>query len=208
MSGTLSTSPNVNFYIAYNQVTITGNTDTNELVINMVAAQTAIPFIIKDSAATTVMSVATTGDIVGRDYTGRNLSASGTLSATGNLAINTNKFNVTASSGNTTVAGTLGVTGVLTATAGLVVPTAGSGITIKGGSNAKAGKATLVAGAVVVTTTAVTANSVIFLTTQPGTLTNTAHVYVSAIVNGTSFTITSASALDVSVIGWMIVEVN
>ena len=36
---------------------------------------------------------------------------SSTLSATGDFAINSNKFNVTASSGNTTIAGTLGVTG-------------------------------------------------------------------------------------------------
>ena len=37
-----------------------------------------------------------------------------------NFAINTNKFNVTSSSGNTTIAGTLGVTGLITGTAGLV----------------------------------------------------------------------------------------
>src|SRR4051794_18445808 len=36
---------------------------------------------------------------------------SSTLGVTGNLAVNTNKFNVAAASGNTTVAGTLGVTG-------------------------------------------------------------------------------------------------
>lgn len=39
---------------------------------------------------------------------------SSTLSATGNFAVNTNKFTVTASSGNTAVAGTLSVTGALT----------------------------------------------------------------------------------------------
>lgn len=39
---------------------------------------------------------------------------SGTLSATGDFAVNTNKFKVIASSGNTTVAGTLGVTGATT----------------------------------------------------------------------------------------------
>lgn len=40
-----------------------------------------------------------------------NTSIAGTLGVTGDVAINTNKFNVTASSGNTTIAGTLGVTG-------------------------------------------------------------------------------------------------
>lgn len=43
-----------------------------------------------------------------------------TLSATGNFAVNTNKFTVAASSGNTVVAGTLGVTGITTHTGGVV----------------------------------------------------------------------------------------
>lgn len=43
-----------------------------------------------------------------------NVSITGTLSASGNFEINTNKFTVTASSGNTVVAGTLGVTGAAT----------------------------------------------------------------------------------------------
>ena len=44
----------------------------------------------------------------------------GTLSSTGNLDVNTDKFTVNATSGNTTVAGTLGVTGVTTGTGGFV----------------------------------------------------------------------------------------
>ena len=44
------------------------------------------------------------------DVTG-NALISGTLGVTGDVAVNTNKFNVTASSGNTTIAGTLGVSG-------------------------------------------------------------------------------------------------
>jgi hypothetical protein len=40
-----------------------------------------------------------------------NTTIAGTLGVTGDVAINTNKFNVTASSGNTAIAGTLGVTG-------------------------------------------------------------------------------------------------
>jgi hypothetical protein len=42
------------------------------------------------------------------------VTASSTLAVTGNVAVNTNKFNITAASGNTTVAGTLGVTGAVT----------------------------------------------------------------------------------------------
>lgn len=40
-----------------------------------------------------------------------NTAVTGTLGVTSNLSINTNKFNVTAASGNTTIAGTVGVTG-------------------------------------------------------------------------------------------------
>ena len=40
-----------------------------------------------------------------------NETVGGTLGVTGDVAINTNKFNITATSGNTTIAGTLGVTG-------------------------------------------------------------------------------------------------
>jgi len=44
-------------------------------------------------------------------------SFSGTLSSTGNFSVNTNKFTVASSTGNTVVAGTLGVTGNVTASA-------------------------------------------------------------------------------------------
>ena len=43
-----------------------------------------------------------------------NASIGGVTDITGNLNVNTNKFNVVAASGNTTVAGTLGVTGIAT----------------------------------------------------------------------------------------------
>lgn len=45
------------------------------------------------------------------------ITIGGAIDLAGNLAINTNKFNVTAASGNTTVAGTLGVTGTTTTAA-------------------------------------------------------------------------------------------
>ena len=53
------------------------------------------------------------------DTTG-NVATAGTLASTGDFAVNTNKFNVTASSGNTTVAGTVGVTGAATLSGGIV----------------------------------------------------------------------------------------
>jgi hypothetical protein len=69
----------------------------------------------------------------------------------------------------------------------------------------RVGTATLAAGTVTVSTTAVTANSRIFLTAQttggtPGAL------RVSARTAGTSFTITSTSGTDTSQVAWMIVE--
>ena len=45
-----------------------------------------------------------------------NASVGGTLGVTGDFSVNTNKFAVTAASGNTSVAGTLSVTGTLTVT--------------------------------------------------------------------------------------------
>ncbi len=87
----------------------------------------------------------------------------------------------------------------------LLIQTVGTGLRVKEGSNAKMGTATLVAGTVTVNTTAVTANSRIFLTQQ--TLSGTAgSVYVSARTAGTSFTITSTNAANTAAVAWMIVE--
>jgi hypothetical protein len=83
--------------------------------------------------------------------------------------------------------------------------TAGFGVTVKEGTNAKMGLATLVAGAVTVATTAVTANSRIFLTAQNGT-TNSGYLSVSARTAGTSFAIASSNAADVRQIAWIIFE--
>jgi hypothetical protein len=82
---------------------------------------------------------------------------------------------------------------------------AGKGLKVKEGSNAKMGTVTLVAGSATVNTTAVTANSRIFLDAQtagagPGAL------RVSSRTPGTSFGITSTSGSDTAVVAWMIVE--
>jgi len=52
--------------------------------------------------------------VTGNAAVSGNITAGGTLGVTGNVAVNTDKFNITAASGNTTVAGTLGVTGLTT----------------------------------------------------------------------------------------------
>jgi len=66
------------------------------------------------------------------DYSAGAVAVTGTLAASGNVAINTNKFTVTAASGNTLVAGTFNATGIATFAGGLdgvigaVTPAAGT----------------------------------------------------------------------------------
>jgi hypothetical protein len=83
--------------------------------------------------------------------------------------------------------------------------TVGSGLYIKEGTNATMGVATLVGGTKVVTTTKVTANSRIFLTSEApaGTI---GFLSVSARTAGTSFTILSSNVLDTSNVAWVILE--
>jgi hypothetical protein len=81
----------------------------------------------------------------------------------------------------------------------------GAGISIKEGSNAKMGQAVLVGGTVTVSTTAVTANSRIFLTiaVAGGVL---GILSVGTLTAATSFVINSSSASDTSTVNWLIFE--
>lgn len=85
------------------------------------------------------------------------------------------------------------------------ITAAGKGLQVAEGSNAKMGVATLVSGTATVSTTAVTANSRIFLTNQSasGTIGVT---YIANKIAGTSFDIVSTDAGETSDIAWMIVE--
>lgn len=67
------------------------------------------------------------------DVTG-NALVSGTLGVSGDVSVNTNKFNITASSGNTSIAGTLGVTGDVAINTNKFNITASSGDTTIGGT--------------------------------------------------------------------------
>ncbi|MGW4883355.1 glycosyl hydrolase family 28-related protein [Streptomyces murinus] len=74
-----------------------------------------------------------------------------------------------------------------------------------GGTAARMGTVTLAGGTATVTTTAVTATSVVQLTTQaPGGTVGAP--YVSARTAGTSFTVTSTSPSDTSTVGWRILD--
>jgi hypothetical protein len=122
-------------------LTVTGSTQANIVLVGDNAGSGS-------SAAYTgfvLKSGSTERWFIGRDGTGNTdglifrragttddlkIDTSGNTFVTGNLAVNTNKFNVTASSGNTLVAGTLGVTGLATLTAGFTL-----GATSSAGSN-------------------------------------------------------------------------
>jgi hypothetical protein len=161
---------------------------------------------ITNTAATASRFVVTDAN-KGHASTGTSVNLSDTLSdetGTGNAVF----------SASPTFTGTI-TAAAITASDNVVISTAGKGLQIKEGSNAKMGTATLVDGTVTVSTTAVTANSRIFLTRQSS---NGSTVFgllsVGTVTAGTSFTITARASTDAtilesgddSVIAWMIVE--
>lgn len=77
-------------------------------------------------------------------------------------------------------------------------------VSLKTGSNKSFGTATLSGGTITVNTTAVTANSKIYVTPQG--CTNCGTPYISALSAGTSFTISSTNVLDASTVAWWIVD--
>lgn len=89
----------------------------------------------------------------------------------------------------------------------LICTVAGKGVQVKEGANAKMGTATLITGSTTVSTTAVTANSRIFLTVQQiGTVSQPKAMTIASKTAGTSFQIVSSDATDTSTVAWMIVE--
>lgn len=117
---------------------------------------------------------------------------------------------ITAGTGLTaTTGGVTATAGNITATNGnLVLSTAGNKISIATGANASLGtSAAMVAGTVTVATTAVTASSRIFLTTNtPGGTQGVLSAPTASIVAGTSFVINSSNAADTSTVNWWIVN--
>jgi len=80
------------------------------------------------------------------------------------------------------------------------------GMSITTGSNASAGTGTLSGGTATINTTAVTADSLIFLTDTNSGIVNLGVLTVSAISAGTSFTVKSSNALDASTFNWFIIN--
>lgn len=93
---------------------------------------------------------------------------------------------------------------VNSSTGNVLISTLGKGLQIKTGTNSKIGQATLVAGTVIVLNSSITANSRISLTVS--TAGGTQGFLRYSKVNGTSFTITSTSVLETSVVDWHIIE--
>lgn len=94
---------------------------------------------------------------------------------------------------------------ILTTSGELQLVRAGQGVSIKEGANCRMGQATLVAGTVTVSTTAVTANSRIFLTCAVVGGTQ-GILSVGTITAGVSFVINSNSVIDTSTVNWLIFE--
>jgi len=97
-------------------------------------------------------------------------------------------------------------TGNIGAAGNLTLKTAGNKINITTGTNASAGTGTLVAGTATISTTAVTANSLVFLTDTSASLTNLGSLSVSAKSAGTSFTVISTNILDTATFNWFIIN--
>jgi len=83
------------------------------MALQIVAVNDAAPGACQDVGMTWNGSTTLTSS---RIIAGTSCTMSGTLAVTGNVAVNTDKFTVTAASGNTLVAGTLAVTGAPTFT--------------------------------------------------------------------------------------------
>lgn len=88
----------------------------------------------------------------------------------------------------------------------LSITKVGAQLNIATGANASAGTGTLVGGTATISTTAVTANSLIFLTDTASSITNVGSLIVSAKTAATSFVVTSTLALDTSSFNWLIIN--
>lgn len=160
------------------------------------------------TASTTAISTDVTGDTQRRLIVrGDGQLVLGSGSATGDTNLYRSGANALATDDSFTAAtGLTATAGDITATNGnVVISTAGKGLNVKTGSNARIGTLTLTgATPVVVSTTAVTADSAVYLTvkTVGGT---PAFSWVSARSAGVSFSVTGTAG-DTSVLNWHIVE--
>jgi hypothetical protein len=184
-------------------------------IVNFSTATNGLAYITIGNLGRVIGTEATTGDFIinrnitydGTTYRYLNTGAGAQVClTTGTVILKTTASGTggnTATFNNALVASN---TGVSIATGDLTIDTAGKGLRIKQGSNAMFGTgAVLVAGTVTVSTTAVATGDTIFLscTAAGGTQ---GIPRISAISNGTSFTITSSNAADTSTYSWLIIK--
>ena len=146
LTGPTITSPTLTGSITATDVTISGNTTIGDAASDTLTVNSTITshllftdntYDIGATGATRPRNIFLSGNAtVGGDITlAGGIDVTGAFGVDGNFDVNTNKFNVTAATGNTTIAGTLGVTGETTATGNLKVDTineitAAGGVTI------------------------------------------------------------------------------
>lgn len=145
-------------------------------------------------AAGTAYPITTSGTIV----------FSGTFGSSGVSSFTNTTDSSSNSTGGVKLSGGMGVAKSIYCGGNIACDVAGKGFYIKTGTNAMAGTGTLVGGTVTINTTAVQANSLIFITDTQAGVVNIGVPTVSAIVAGTSFTVTSSNVLDASTFNWII----
>lgn len=131
-------------------------------------------------------------------------ASTGTNSNTPIAFQNVNGNNLLNSTSGSTSIATSTTTDKLNIGGNLNLTTAGNKIKIATGTNASVGNSTLSSGTITVSTTAVTASSIIMLSLQSCSTCGTP--YISAKTAGTSFVITSTNVLDASIVGWQIIN--
>lgn len=132
------------------------------------------------------------------DSAGYSNTSGSNVIAIGYQAVNTTS--------NTVQLGNSSITKVTT-NGSYVVTGTGNGLMIPAGSNCRVGTATLSAGTVTISNTAVTANSIIFVSyNTPGGTTGSLSAPAGSISAGTQFVINSSSATDSSTVNWFIIN--
>ncbi len=143
LTGPTISSPTLTGSISATDLTISGNTTIGDAASDTLTVNSTITshllftdntYDIGATGATRPRNIFLSGNAtVGGNITlAGGIDVTGAFGVDGNFDVNTNKFNVTAATGNTTIAGTLGVTGLTTLTGNLNVDTI-SEITSAGG---------------------------------------------------------------------------
>jgi hypothetical protein len=208
------TAGNINLLGTTNQITTTGSGST-------ITWSTPTTFIAPGSIASTSTITAATGLTVtagGAAVTGTtNINTTGAAVTTLGTG-GTGAVHIGNATGNTAVTGSLTASTTLTATLGnitatngnLAMSTAGNKLLIPATSSATCSAGTFVlagAATTVVSNSAVTANSLIFLSTQAlGTVSAASTLAVTATMAGVSFTVTPSQSTDTSTIAYLIIN--